>query len=217
MQAYLAAAFSLRDPATVANPQLAADLQAAHYEIMRIAVGEMRHVRAVRDVLASRATPPFDPPLRVATRVPGQGPTDAAVMLLPAALTPDVLDVFIDIEGPNVAVDGLYARILATLEVLGNTPRAEQAIRRIMTEGEDHQKAFKAIREWLRPYTPAQYLRAATLTVPPAGDATNAALQGEYLAILESLHTGYSQTTPATPWSSGCGAPARTWPAPASW
>jgi hypothetical protein len=88
MHAYLAAAFSLRDPATLFG-SLADDVAAAHFEIVRIAVGEMRHIRAVRDVLAHMVTsPPFDPPLRIATRVPGLLPTDPSVTLSPAPLTP---------------------------------------------------------------------------------------------------------------------------------
>lgn len=197
MQAYLAAAFSLRDPATVGNNALADDIAAAHYEIVRVAVGEMRHIRAVRDVLAANpAVPPFDPPLRIATRVPGLLPTDPPIVLAASALRPEVLDTFIAIEGPNVAVDGLYNRILATLELVGNE-RSAQAIRRVLTEGEDHQKVFMAIREWLRPHAVADYLRAAGLAAPPPGQPDHVALQAQYRSVLEGLHAGYSQTTVA--------------------
>lgn len=195
MHAYLAAAFSLRDPAGVGNPDLADDIAAAHYEIMRVAVGEMRHIRGVRDVLAAMApTTPFDPPLRVATLVPGLLPSDPPMPLPPSPLTPAALDKFVKIEGPNVAVDGLYNRILATLELIGND-RSEQSIRRIMTEGEDHQKVFEAIREWLRPHALTQYLRVPNLGAPPAGHAAHVTLQARYRSVLENLHTGYSQTT----------------------
>jgi hypothetical protein len=64
-----------------------------------------------------------------------------------------------------------------------------------MTEGEDHQKCFMAIREWLRPHAPAQYLRSLNLAKPPAGNAPHVALQTQYRAILQRLHAGYSQTT----------------------
>lgn len=197
MHAYLAAAFSLRDPASVGNSSLADDIAAAHYEIVRVAVGEMRHIRAVRDVLAaSPAVPPFDPPLRIATRVPGLLPTDPPLVLVPSALRPEVLEIFIQIEGPNVAVDGLYNRILATLELVGND-RSEQSIRRVLTEGEDHQKVFMAIQEWLRPHAVSQYLRSPSLTAPPPGHVDHAVLQTRYRAVLEGLHAGYSQTTVA--------------------
>ena len=197
MHAYLAAAFSLRD-ASDANGDLADDIAATHYEIMRVAVSEMRHIRGVRDVLIAMpgVLPPFDPPLRVATRVPGLTPDDPPLELPPSALTRDRLEVFIKIEGPNLAVDGLYNRILATLERTGNE-RSQEGIRRIMAEGEDHQKIFKAIREWLRPHDPAQYLRAVTLAPPPAGNAAHRALQARYRDVLELLHTGYKQTTVA--------------------
>lgn len=194
MQAYLAAAFSLRDPESVTGA-LADDIAAAQYEIMRIAVSEMRHIRGVRDVLAALApAPPFDPPLRVATRVPGLKANDPPLALPPSALTRERLKVFIEIEGPNLAVDGLYNRILATLELMGNA-RSEEAIRRIMTEGEDHQKVFKAIQEWLRPHEEVRYLRAVDLARPPAGNLAHDDLQIRYRAVLDSLHKGYSQTT----------------------
>jgi hypothetical protein len=195
MHTYLAAAFSLRDPDSVANRDLADDIAAAHYEIVRIAVGEMRHIRAVRDVLiAMVASPPFDPPLRIATRVPGVSPNDPPRVLTPSGLTPAALETFIEIEGPNVSVDGLYNRILATLELVGNE-RSEQSIRRVMTEGEDHQKIFMAIREWLAPHSTAEYLRSTTLASPPGGNAAHATLQTQYRSVLESLHAGYSRTT----------------------
>lgn len=195
MHSYLAAAFSLRDPIGLGGGALADDVAAAQYEIMRIAVGEMRHLRGVRDVLTARASaPPFDPPLRVATRVPGLAPNDPPLMLSPGALSPNALETFIQIEGPNVAVDGLYWRILATIELMGDA-RSEESIRRIMTEGEDHQKSFMAIREWLRPYTPQQYLRSMNLTAPPANHLAHIALQAQYRAVLEGLHAGYSRTT----------------------
>jgi predicted RNase H-like HicB family nuclease len=146
-------------------------------------------------VLAALAgKPPYDPPLRIATAVPGLTPTDPPLVLLPAPLMPIVLEVFIQLEAPNVAVDGLYARILATLELSGDQVSV-QAIRRVMTEGEDHQEAFKAIHEWLQPHTPAQYLRSTTLAPAPVGHPARVALQNEYRTILEGLHAGYSQTT----------------------
>jgi Ferritin-like len=197
MHAYLAAAFSLRD-ASDASGDLADDIAATHYEIMRVAVSEMRHIRGVRDVLIAMpgVLPPFDPPLRIATRVPGLTPDNPPMELPPSALTRDRVEVFIKIEGPNLAVDGLYNRILATLELTGNE-RSQEGIRRIMAEGEDHQKVFKAIREWLRPHDPGQYLRAVNLAPPPAGNAAHRALQASYRDVLELLHTGYKQTTVA--------------------
>jgi hypothetical protein len=196
MHVYLAAAFSLRDPQTLPVSPLRDDIEAAHYEITRIAVGEMRHIRAVRNVLAALPgkSPPYDPPLRIATAVPSLIPTDPPFVLLPAPLMPNVLDVFVQIEAPNVAVDGLYSRILATVDLSGDA-QSEEAIRRIMTEGQDHQEAFMAIREWLRPHQPDQYLRSTTLAPAPVGHPARVALQNQYRAILDRLHAGYSQTT----------------------
>jgi hypothetical protein len=56
MQEYLTAAWSLR-PAAAQPELLLSDLTAAFDEMLRIAIGEMRHVRAVNDVLASLSPP----------------------------------------------------------------------------------------------------------------------------------------------------------------
>jgi hypothetical protein len=65
----------------------------------------------------------------------------------------------------------------------------------VVTEGEDHEKAFMAIREWLLPHAPQQYLRSVTLARPPANHPAHVALQARYREILENLHAGYSRTT----------------------
>ena len=110
------------------------------------------------------------------------------VLPRPAALK--VIDEFIDIEAPSVSVDGVYARILATLEHDGPHD-LEQSVRTIMAEGEDHYETFLAIREWLgRHPNESDFLRA--VTPPPANDPTHQALQTTYRALLERLHKGYS-------------------------
>jgi hypothetical protein len=188
-QEYLTAAYSLRAPDGLPNP-LADDIRAAHGELMRIAIGEMRHLRAVNDVLRGLADPgAFKPALQVASRIPGVDPgTTRPVQPRPASLK--VIDEFIDIERPSVSVDGVYARILATFEHDG--PRdLEQSIRTIMAEGEDHYEAFLAIREWLGRHPEGDFLRA--LTPPPANDPAHQTLQATYRTLLERLHTGYSR------------------------
>src|SRR6202022_436368 len=77
-QEYLAAAYSLKpdtDPSLGATPDLLGDVQATHAELMRIAIGEMRHIRAVNDVIRGLSDPgTFDPALRVASQLPHQDP-----------------------------------------------------------------------------------------------------------------------------------------------
>jgi len=194
-QEYLTAAYSLRLPAGLAQ-QLADDIRAAHAELMRIAIGEMRHLRAVNEVLRILlpAGAAFTPALQPASRLPGQqlGSFDPAVF---TAATGQAIQRFVDIEAPSVSVDSVYARILATLERDGPHD-AEQSVRTIMAEGEDHFETFRAIQVWLGRHPEADYLRATRNTAPPAGDPDHVELQTRYRAILEQLHRGYTFGNP---------------------
>lgn len=187
---YLAAAYSLRLPDGLPNP-LGDDIRVSHSEIMRIAIGEMRHLRAVNDVLRGLAAPgTFEPALQVASSVPGEKPGDTRPVTARAATRQAIKD-FIDIEAPSVSVDGVYARILATL--VRDGPHAlEQSIRTIMAEGEDHYETFLAIQEWLRRHDESEYLRAKTNGPPPKGDADHQHLQSLYASLLDDLYRGYS-------------------------
>jgi hypothetical protein len=189
-QEYLAAAYSLKPPDRLANP-LADDLRAAHAELMRIAIGEMKHLRAVNDVLRGLAAPgTFQPALQVASRVPGQQPGETRPVV-PRAATAAAIRDFIDIERPSVSVDSVYARILATLERDGPHD-LEQSVRTIMAEGEDHFETFLAIQQWLGRHQETDYLRSTTGAPPPAGDAGHKTLQAGYLDLLQRLHRGYT-------------------------
>lgn len=191
---YLAAAFSLKE--TGLTSALRDDVVAARAELIRVAASEMRHLRAVNDVLlALTGSVSFTPALRVASKVPGAEPgTFRDVAARPA--TPQVIQDFIELERPSVSVDGLYARILATLERDG-TDEMEQTIRSVMAEGENHFQTFEFIQEWLRLHNPNDYLRAPNLTAPPPGNALHANLQQKYVALLERLNAGYALGIPA--------------------
>jgi hypothetical protein len=187
---YLAAAYSLRLPDGLATG-LADDIRAAHAEIMRVAIGEMRHLRAVNDVLRGLAAPgTFKPALQVASAVPGDKPGETRPVVARAATRQAIKD-FIDIEAPSVSVDGVYSRILATL--VRDGPHAlEQSIRTIMAEGEDHYQTFRSIQEWLNRHPQeSDYLRS-TRGPPPSDDADHRKLQTLYAALLDELHRGYS-------------------------
>lgn len=195
MHAYLTAAFSLKvtGPASV----LRDDARAAQAELLRIAIGEMRHLRAVNNVLAafSSAAAPFTPALRVATSVPGALP-GTFLNLPPRPARPEVIAEFLVIEAPARSVDNLYARILATLQQLGSDEQ-EQSIRAIMAEGEEHLETFQSIQEWLGRHAPATYLRAPNLVAPPVGNALHQTLQQRYGAVLQQLFDGYRAGLPA--------------------
>ena len=193
MHEYLAAAYSLR--ARVGGPkQLVDDVDAAVWEIRRIAIGEMRHIRAVNDVLRVLSPSPYVPALRVATLIPGtKSGIPRAVNPKPA--TEDAINAFIEAEAPSTSVDGYYSNILATLELFKLTPEA-QTIRTVMSEGADHWQSFKFIQHWLARHDPADYL--APLAAVPSRQArdANKVLQDNYVALLETLFEGYQVGLP---------------------
>jgi hypothetical protein len=191
---YLAAAFSFKNPDTLKG-ELRHTVIAANAEIMRIAVGEMHHLRVVNDVLKLFPNPKgFEPALRVATVLPAAGTSKARPVSIRAA-DHDTIDRFIDVERPSTSVDGLYSRILITLESLG-TAAQRQAIRTVMSEGEDHFETFQFIKEWLRPHDPAEYLRALNMQPATAALAAHVRLQNKYLKLLNQLYRGYSRGFP---------------------
>ena len=181
------AAFSLIIPATV-PANVRDDVEAARAELMCIAVSEMLHLRWVNDVLRARApVGPFEPALRVASQLPAAA--GGSVVATESPADPQTIDRFIDLERPSISVDGLYSRILATLQ----NGEQRQAIRAIMAEGEDHYRTFRFIREWLGQHQPAAYLRP-NLTRPPAANPLHQQLQAQYVALLGRLRQGYSRT-----------------------
>jgi hypothetical protein len=189
LQEYLAAAYSLK--AANLTGRLRDDVRAAHAEIMRIAIGEMRHLRAVNDVLASLiGRPVYKPALGVATKIPGVN-IGTYMPVRPRPLTHHALRSFINIEAPSESVDGVYADILATLEQMNNAANT-QTIRTVMAEGEDHSRTFLTIQEWLSPYKHEEYLRVTDINLPPARDKENVALQSQYVSVLNLLYKGYS-------------------------
>jgi len=194
IQEYLAAAYSLKDPAKLSG-ELAKTVAATHAEVMRIAIGEMRHLRAVNDVLATYIErPAFKPALGVATKLPG-ATSGTYVDVNFAPLTAERLIDFINIESPSQFVDGVYSPILATL-IRDQKEALIQPIRTIMGEGEDHFRTFRAIQEWLQPFKMEQYLLAVELPRAPARNAANIQLQAKYSELLGLLYAGYKAGLP---------------------
>ena len=131
----------------------------------------------------------------MALQVPGNTPGSFR-NVEPRAATEEAIQDFIDIERPSISVDGLYSRILVTLESLGSDEDV-QTIRSIMAEGEDHFETFEFIQEWLGAHNLSDYLRNPNAKVPPAGNAAHAELQRQYVAILQQLFDGYTLGVPA--------------------
>lgn len=198
MLEYLTAVFSINRNAGAAGSTLRGDAQAARSELLRVAIGEMRHLRLINDLLfdlrrASGAGGPFRPALGVASVLPGlAGAPPRPVQF--RALTPEVLAEFVQIEAPSLTVDGLYVGILATLDRDG-PERSAAVVRSIMADGADHFFTFKAIQEWLSRHPGAPYL--LPLTPPPAAEPARVQLQSRYEGILALLARGYGSGIPA--------------------
>jgi hypothetical protein len=195
MHEYIAAAFSLVDPAAVVDDnELRKDVTAAYAEIMRIAIGEMRHLRAVNVVLRGLLPPDsFEPALRIATHVPSSDPVKP-IPSVPRAATVEALDHFIAIERAAATIDRLYQNIQTTLRISG-TDDQRQAIETILAEGEDHFQAFSDIREWLSRHQPDRVLRSTQLRPAPASEPLQQALDREYRRVLDFLYRGYRAGT----------------------
>lgn len=193
MQEYLCAAFSMvPDPG--GSAPLAKAVRASRAEIMRVAIGEMRHLRVVNEVLASipGVALPFVPALRVASKVPT---ADASTFRPKAfrALSKSVLEDFIAVESAAHAIDQLYSNVRATFEKRDND-RLAQAIASIIADGQDHLETFRFVAEWLAPFEPSAV--RAGLKMPTSAVPSHVALQAAYKAVLEGLFTGYSAGLP---------------------
>ena len=187
---YLAAAYSLRAGQALPNGARRDDIRAAEAELLRIAFSEMRHVRAVNDVLRAVPSAGFQPALRIAQSIPG---VVGAVQARAASQA--TLDRFIAIERPSAGIDGLYARILTSLETLG-TDEQEQSVRSIIAEGVDHERTFRFIKAWLGRNAESAVIRPNLVPAPP-NQPQHLALQSAYRAVLEDLHAGYAAGLPA--------------------
>jgi Ferritin-like len=185
---YLSATWSLRRSAGQPAP-LSGDLQASAASLLDVAVGEMRHLRAVNDVLREVQGSQYVPALQVASQIPiGQGQFRDFVF---RPLTSAVIAEFVEIEAPSQSVDGLYSRILATLELDEDLKVASETIRTIMAEGETHWQTFRNMSEWLGRHSEATYLRATNPA--PADHPAQQALQTLFEQLLNQLHVGYSK------------------------
>jgi hypothetical protein len=196
IQAYIAAAYSLNlnaaDSAT-----LSIDVTTAHAEVMRVAISEMRHLRLANDVLRQlhfmwNLPGPFKPALQIASAFPASGAKPEA--FAERALTPDTLAEFIAIEKPSDSVDGLYARIVKTLEDF-QLPREVATIRSVMADGMDHYETFLDVQVWLSRHPDSgSYL--LPVTDPGPDNALHRQLQDRYRDLIVPLRDGYVTGVP---------------------
>jgi hypothetical protein len=194
MLEYLSAAWSIRKPDGLSQP-LRDDVKAAFFEIRRIAIGEMLHIRAVNDVIfALSPSGQFEPALAIAVEVP-DGKGFRAHQFRPA--DPPTLADFAEIEAPSESVDGVYAAIYATLVARGKPEVLIQSIRTLMSEGGDHYETFLFVQEWLGRHPTNSYLVANPPAPPPPGAAAHTALQQRYRQLLDHLYDAYKAGMPA--------------------
>jgi hypothetical protein len=197
MLEYLSAAWSLRRDTAALPAELRNDVRSAFAELRRIAIGEMLHLRAVNDLIASLSGAAFEPALAVASSLP-LGSSGQFRPLQFRAAAPDAIADFIEFEAPSQGIDGLYARILASLVAGMGTEEQIQSVRAVISEGGDHFQTFLFIKEWLGRHTPpSTYLVAGGPADPPPGSAEHQALQQAYGNLLSALHTGFKAGIPA--------------------
>jgi hypothetical protein len=197
MLEYLSAAWSLRRQDAALPQMLSDDIRAAFAEIQRIAIGEMRHVRAVNDLIAGLSPPgAFEPALAVAAEIPLGGPGEYRPLQFRAAEPTTIAD-FIEIEAPSMSVDGLYARIYATLVAGAGTEEQVQAVRTLISEGGDHFQTFLFVQEWLGRHTPPSTYLVAGGPAEPAGSPQHQVLQQRFTGVLTTLYDGYKAGIPA--------------------
>jgi hypothetical protein len=196
MLEYLSAAWSLKKPEQL-QPPLRDDVRAAFAELRRVAISEMRHLRAINDVIFHLAPAgALEPALAVASEIPfGEPGLFRPHQFRPATL--ETIDAFIEVEAPSASVDGLYARVFATLDKRAGAEQQAQSIRTIMSEGGDHFQTFKFVREWLARHKPETSYLITPASSPPSGDAAHNLLQQRYRALLDLLYKGYKKGLPA--------------------
>ena len=199
MLEYLAAAYSLNTQAGEPKSALRGDVVAAHYQLLRIAASEMRHLKAVNGLLLHEHTlrnpsQRFQPALGRAAVVPeADSETGRPVAFRP--LTPDVLKHFIKIEAPSTAVDVLYGRIRETYRREGDDT-SEATVDEIIAEGADHYQSFLVVQEWLDRHEDTAYL-ITNLKTPAPDASVLKTLQLRYQKVLDLLYTGYQKGMPA--------------------
>ncbi len=167
---------------------------AAAYEIFRIGVDEMRHLRWVNEALDLLERPPS---LGRAERI-GRA-FDRPFELKP--LTAEQLQWFIDIEKPsqaiNEGVDGMYVRLHTSIDRQPNLfPERERLvhlIKLIIDEGGDHYERFLAIQQHLASMSADEYLRPLAEPSPGSALATLQDLSDQnYAVLLGALQIAFS-------------------------
>ncbi|MBE5179465.1 hypothetical protein HJ049_06415 [Vibrio parahaemolyticus] len=191
MTEYLSAAYSLNPNA---SQNVSDDVFATYNEVLRVAYGEMRHMRLANDLLRLWCEVeglPFEPVLAHAAELPAGGGNSRPVEF--RSLNEATLDDFINIERPSFSVDGLYTRLLDSMRTYA--PNLSPIVETIIAEGSEHFETFLYIKEWLMGHQENQYL--LSLQQPNNSDAEYVELRTQYHNVLSMLYTAYSKGMPA--------------------
>lgn len=203
---YLYAHYSLRagrPPRPTGETAEMTRIFTAAQEVFAVAVDEMRHIRAVNEILIELGEPwTLARAAIIGEDFDGTGRVFAKPFeLLP--LTQSQLMWFIDVEraspvsddGGSGTIDGMYTQILRSIEASNEFTAQEKSrfahlIKIIIDEGVDHFDRFTAAQQALAGISESAYLRFGLPARLPAGqgdrllqDATDAA----YVVVLRSL------------------------------
>jgi hypothetical protein len=193
---YLYARYSVRNPK--AGDPMVDELTFVRHELLLVAVGEMRHLRWVNQLLWEldhrRITSKrFGPSLGLKDQIPTAGGKTRSKALRP--LTVDVLEDFIAVEAPSGTLDGEYAEVVSTLRDQTKYPQElPQLAERIIADGMEHYSRFREIRVTLQPFfagNPPPYL-VNLQPADPANALSKRALRA-YQQILTDLQNAYAK------------------------
>lgn len=181
---YLFAVYSTKAPRLVpAGPvdDLTRATIAATWEVLRVALDEMRHFRWVNEVLGLLGAPPSVDRATVIGEAPKSGSgrkldQKRKYLERPFELRPldrKTQQWFVDVEAPsqqaNHDLDGMYVAILESInyqpELFPERADVLPIVKLIIDEGQGHYLRFLSVQRSLQTYTEAQYLR--TLSASP--------------------------------------------------
>jgi hypothetical protein len=131
------------------------DVEFAKHELLALAVSEMRHLRWANQIRwelhhAGLLQELSRPVIRAAPSVPTGDGKGRCTCMRPVSL--DVLSDFIDAEKPSGSVEGLYAKVFATVRGYYELPYLPELVSRIIADGIRHYSRLREVRLILSPH-----------------------------------------------------------------
>ncbi len=167
----------------------------ARHFVLLTAASEMQHLRWANELLwrlyQEKLVPGNYVPVLTAARDIPQPAKKVRRPLEMRRLEPQTLQDFIDIERPSGAIDGAYARVIATLRSDMRYPiQMQQLAERIANDGMGHERQFLDMRAVLRRMPgESSYLRELKRADP--GDPTIATAMRHFRNIKSELDTAF--------------------------